>query len=283
VSLDHPVDHPDDPTGPVSIRLDRRPVRREHGYLDEWAPDGTFHYTGRGQRGDQTLTGGNRAILNHAADGRALRVFQGSGGEVQYVGQFVLDEHDPYDWRTAPSTASGPPRKVVRFHLRPVDRPPAVPAGQPVGAPYQELDEDVEMAPPSTPAPVDPDAAGRGVRAHRALQNRLSRLIRAAGYAPLRPTPVDPNYDLAWSTPQALVVVEVKSCTTANEVHQLRMGIGQVLDYEDSLRSRGHSVQPVLYIEHAPNDSRWRNLAGQHGTLLAWPGTEHELFHPPSS
>jgi hypothetical protein len=135
VWLDYPVDHPDDPTGPVSIRLDRRPVRREHGYLDEWAPDGTFHYTGRGQRGDQTLTGGNRAILNHAADGRALRVFQGSGGEVQYVGQFVLDEHDPYDWRTAPSTASGPPRKVVRFHLRPVDRPPAVPAGQPVGAP----------------------------------------------------------------------------------------------------------------------------------------------------
>jgi hypothetical protein len=61
------------------------------------------------------------------------------------------------------------------------------------------------------------------------------------------------------------------------------MGIGQVLDYEDSLRSRGHSVQPVLYIEHAPNDSRWRNLAGQHGILLAWPGTEHELFHPPSS
>jgi hypothetical protein len=135
VWLNYPVDHPDDPTGPVSIRLDRRPVRREHGYLDEWAPDGTFHYTGRGQRGDQTLTGGNRAILNHAADGRALRVFQGSGGEVQYVGQFVLDEHDPYDWRTAPSTASGPPRKVVRFHLRPVDRPPAVPAGQPVGGP----------------------------------------------------------------------------------------------------------------------------------------------------
>lgn len=107
--------------------------------------------------------------------------------------------------------------------------------------------------------------------------------VPAAGYAPLRPTPVGPSYDLAWFTDQALVVVEVKSCTLANEFHQLRMGIGQVLDYEDSLRSRGHSVQPVLYMEQAPTDSRWRTLAGQHGIMLAGPGSEHELFRPPSS
>jgi hypothetical protein len=28
MALDHPLDHPDDPTGPVSIRPDRRPIRR---------------------------------------------------------------------------------------------------------------------------------------------------------------------------------------------------------------------------------------------------------------
>jgi hypothetical protein len=33
----------------------------QHGYYDQWAPDGSFRYTGRGQRGPQTLTSGNRA------------------------------------------------------------------------------------------------------------------------------------------------------------------------------------------------------------------------------
>jgi hypothetical protein len=41
-----------------------------HGYFDHWAPDDSFHYTGEGQRGDQAMTKGNLAILNHRANGR---------------------------------------------------------------------------------------------------------------------------------------------------------------------------------------------------------------------
>jgi hypothetical protein len=36
---DHPVDHPGDPTGPVWIRLDRRPVQREQARSDWSRPD----------------------------------------------------------------------------------------------------------------------------------------------------------------------------------------------------------------------------------------------------
>ena len=93
-----------------------------HGYFDQWAADDSFHYTGEGQRGDQTMTRGNLAILSHRADGRALRVFQGASGTVQYVGQFVLDELQPFTITTAPSTNDGPPRQVIRFHLLPIDR-----------------------------------------------------------------------------------------------------------------------------------------------------------------
>jgi len=32
-TLDHPVDHPDDPRGPVWIRLDRRAIRREQAQI----------------------------------------------------------------------------------------------------------------------------------------------------------------------------------------------------------------------------------------------------------
>jgi hypothetical protein len=31
-----------------------------HGYFDQWAADDSFHYTGEGQRGDQTMTRGDR-------------------------------------------------------------------------------------------------------------------------------------------------------------------------------------------------------------------------------
>ena len=53
-----------------------------HGYYDGWQADGCFHYTGEGQRGDQQMKSGNAAILNHVAEGRALRVFQGARGIV---------------------------------------------------------------------------------------------------------------------------------------------------------------------------------------------------------
>jgi hypothetical protein len=131
--------------------------------------------------------------------------------------------------------------------------------------------------------PADPDATGRGLRAHRHLQNKLSDLAREAGYEPRRPTPTNPSFDIGWTTPEGVVVVEVKSCTKANEVQQLRLGIGQVLDYEDVLLSSGVAVQPVLYLERAPKDSRWVSLAERHNIWLIWPGREHVLFQPPAS
>ena len=37
----------------------------DFGYRDEFRPDGTFWYTGEGQRGDMEMTRGNRAIRDH--------------------------------------------------------------------------------------------------------------------------------------------------------------------------------------------------------------------------
>lgn len=90
----------------------------QHGYFDDWEGD-TFLYTGEGQRGEQRMTGGNLAILNHAEKGRALRVFQGTGGTVRYVGEFGLDD-PPWVERSAPETGGGPERKVIVFRLWPV-------------------------------------------------------------------------------------------------------------------------------------------------------------------
>jgi len=250
-----------------------------HGYFDHWAPDDSFHYTGEGQRGHQTMTKGNLAILNHRADGRALRVFQGASGTVQYVGQFVLDLLEPYTEATAPSTDNGPPRRVMRFHLLPIDRAVTASKREQLGRPFRRRDEDVEVTSREGVTARDPDAAGRGLRAHNRLQNRLSDLVKAAGYTPMDPeSPIDPAFDLAWFVEHTLFVVEVKSCTQDNQTQQLRLGIGQVLDYEDTLLARGHTVQPVLYLEEQPADPRWSGLGERHGIQLIWPGTEHNLL-----
>jgi hypothetical protein len=252
-----------------------------HGYFDQWAPDDSFHYTGEGQRGDQTMTRGNLAIRSHRADGRALRVFQGAAGTVQYVGQFVIDELEPFTITTAPSTNDGPARQVIRFHLLPIDRAVTTAERGSLGRPFRRRDEDVEVTSREAVTSRDPDAAGRGLRAHNRLQNRLSDLVEAAGYTPIDPeSPIDPAFDLAWFVEQTLFVVEVKSCTQDNQTQQLRLGIGQVLDYEDTLLARGHTVQPVLYLEQQPGDLRWSGLTRRHGIQLIWPETEHSLLSP---
>ena len=91
-----------------------------HGYFDGWHDDECFHYTGEGQRGDQQMRAGNAAILNHDADGRALRVFDGAGGVVTYVDQFELADDDPYYLTDAPETDDGPTLQVIVFRLRPL-------------------------------------------------------------------------------------------------------------------------------------------------------------------
>ena len=64
----------------------------QHGYIDASRDDGCFHYTGEGQRGDQRMSSGNAAILNHKQDGRALRLFMGARGVVRYEGEFEIDD-----------------------------------------------------------------------------------------------------------------------------------------------------------------------------------------------
>src|SRR6266516_8009309 len=73
------------------------PVAGEpHGYFDGWREDGCFHYTGEGQYGDQQMKSGNAAILNHEAEGRALRVFMGARGTVTYEDEFELADDQPW-------------------------------------------------------------------------------------------------------------------------------------------------------------------------------------------
>jgi 5-methylcytosine-specific restriction protein A len=90
----------------------------KYGYEDKFDADGVFHYAGEGQLGDMSLTRGNRAIVDHASDGRALHLFTslGHGKGQKYVGDFVYANHAISNG----VDREGKQRKIIVFHLVPV-------------------------------------------------------------------------------------------------------------------------------------------------------------------
>ncbi|MEV7432802.1 hypothetical protein [Streptomyces griseoviridis] len=102
-----------------------------YGYRDGWLAEDddlgpVFTYTGTGKRGNQTLTGGNAAILEHAEKNRTLHLFVAVGKVPgtdtrthRYIGTFKVDERNPFDTREAKDELNQD-RNVIVFRLRPV-------------------------------------------------------------------------------------------------------------------------------------------------------------------
>jgi hypothetical protein len=119
------------------------------------------------------------------------------------------------------------------------------------------------------PFTVDPALVERGLRGHADTQNALARRLREAGLIPRSRLPHEPNFDLAWQAGEIVHVAEVKSITDANEVEQLRLGLGQVLHYRHQLLALGYSqVVAVLVPERTPLDSSWLELCRDLGVVL---------------
>ena len=73
----------------------------------------------KGQRGDQRMINGNKALLDHKQTGKAIRVFANDtlNAHVRYIGEFILDEHQPYIVKKEHATNNGPERNVFEFCL----------------------------------------------------------------------------------------------------------------------------------------------------------------------
>lgn len=91
-----------------------------HGYYDRWEKNGTvLFYCGEGQNGNQSMTKGNKAILEHKSTEKSIRVFvnHSASTHVRYAGEFVLDDNQPYTVKKAHATNNGPERNVFEFCL----------------------------------------------------------------------------------------------------------------------------------------------------------------------
>ncbi|WP_139128604.1 hypothetical protein [Micromonospora humi] len=113
----------------------------------------------------------------------------------------------------------------------------------------------------------DADAYRAGGDEHdrlcRSLIAHLSRSGSAAGSGL-----AGVNVDLAWRDVDGhQFIAEVKSVLAGNEVEQLRLGLGQVLDYRHRLAAHGVAATAVLLVSHC-TDPAWPAICADSGVLL---------------
>lgn len=119
----------------------------------------------------------------------------------------------------------------------------------------------------------DPAEFERALAGHVTTQNALASFVTSLGLVPLSPAGSAAQFDLAWTVQDVIWVAEVKSLTATNESIQLRLGLGQVLEY--GWRLARHPEQPVrtvLVPERVPLDISWSEIPAASGAVLSWPG-----------
>lgn len=257
---------------------------QRHGYYDGWATDGLFHYVGEGQRGDQQLTQGNKAILNHRADGRTLEGFRSHGTTVTYLGEFELvdyyftDAHETDD----PNTL----RQVVVFKLRPlttvtVDLPevpisPAAESQVEVVPVEEQHTERAFVAPDREPYELERREATLVHRYRQHLQ-RQGHVVNRLRVVP--PGESRPLYSDLWDETTA-ELIEAKGTVTRDS---LRTAVGQLFDYGRFANATTLAVlvpsrpRPdlIAYLHHAgihviyPDQDDWVRLTAETPTAMS--------------
>jgi hypothetical protein len=206
----------------------------------------TYYYTGEGKIGDQQMARGNKAIVDHQADGTALRLFIAVGSQPgsdtrihHYVGQFTVDPEQPYVIRTAPGT-DGVPRNVFVFRLLPIG--PIVTEDNPQTSPIEGANRAADISTVAIDAvpvaavntehsQVDEIVSGHVVQKEAQLTTRFQKYLESRDREVLRykiiPVGSTALYsDLADITDN--VLYEAKGSA---ERMAVRLALGQILDY----------------------------------------------------
>lgn len=246
----------------------------EHGYeRDHWVDDFTFLYCGDGQTGDQELSRRNLQVLNHVQDGRKLRLFSPVAGKVTYLGELSIDAEKPYELADGIGR-DGKPRKVIMFRLHRVLEPHElgnqIPDSQgpadDFGREYIFADEESRDVAESELFSTDPNLLDRALQIHSLTQNTVANWVIGSSLTPHSPASTYCDFDIAWESDFGKVVCEVKSLSDENEVHQFRLGLGQVLEYAQKLEAL-----PVLMFSRRPTQSALIDAANKAGVVVLWP------------
>ncbi|WP_079474041.1 HNH endonuclease [Marinococcus halophilus] len=150
----------------------------KYGYVDGWNESRTiYYYTGEGQHGNMSFTKGNKAIRDHAVNGKAIYLFQYvSSGVVKFIDEMVYIGHE---LKFAPDHDSRE-RQVIIFHLERmsyIEQEANTPEESFKNQPLEEL----RRIAANTQAPTEPRKATIWIhRRARAVKQYAMR--RAGGY-----------------------------------------------------------------------------------------------------
>ena len=81
-----------------------------------------------------------------------------------------------------------------------------------------------------------------------------------------------PRFVAGWIRGGVTHIAEVEQLTTGSEEGQIRLGLGQLLDYVHQLESQSTcgALRPVLVLEKEPRHVRWESLFQSRDVLLTW-------------
>lgn len=248
-------------------------ANKEHGYeQDYWVDDLTFIYCGDGQKGNQALNNRNGTIFNHINQGRKLRLFSPVRGLVTYLGELTINSENPYILKDGIGR-DGLPRTVVMFKLNRVLEKHENSLNHEgenteslFGVSYKYADENSRNIENSEPFSADPNLLDRALQLHSITQNTIANWVQGEGLKPISPNSKTCDFDIAWESEHGRVVCEVKSLSDTNEVHQFRLGLGQVLEYAHLT-----SAIPLLMFSRKPNSLSLIEAALNAGVKVLWP------------
>jgi hypothetical protein len=241
-----------------------------HGYIYDGQndQDGLYHYTGEGQTGDQRMVQGNRAIRDHASEGRELHLFDSSSGIATYLGQFeYVDDYEG----DAHQTNEPELRKVIVFKLRRISGDvPLAPSrlnqfdsGEAKVIPIeQHLTERTLIEPNREPYEAE--------RREQPLVLAYAAFLRAQGHQVdrlyLRPKDEAPLLcDLFDQTTNRLI--EAKGTVSRAA---FRMAIGQLADYARLVEP---TPERAILVPEEPREDLI-NLAASQDIAVIWPRLE---------
>lgn len=212
---------------------------QRYGYnYDGWQPDGSFHYTGEGRIGDQQLVRGNKTTLR---TDRTIRVFKEvRRSVVAYLGEFRLDEEQPYYRADAPAE-DGEMRSVLVFRLWPVNGGPSTRPTEtkPGGSRTVPLETHLTETFIANPASGQTNCERR----EAALVGRYGDWLTKRGHSAVRNEIFLPGQTRALYTDvydeTAGELIEAKGSATRENV---RLALGQVLDYARYVEHQGLGV-----------------------------------------
>lgn len=237
--------------------------RTGHDYPNEWEGD-VLHWCAKGR---STRT--QPQILSLLDPETISHIFTRHGNRDRFVYHGVGTPTDP--------RGSEPVMVTWTFGTAPERRSEApAPSGRtgPLHAPYRKASSPQDTEEAVRKAGVlnqNPALVERALKAHSDTQNALAEVLRARGMTPLSPKG-NVDYDIAWREGDTLALGEVKSITHANQVAQLRTGVGQLLDYAAELAHHGEAVGRLfLVLERKPSvPEHWERVCHRAGITLVY-------------